>query len=460
MKLGIAGTDENKRIFQVQAGLGISGEVKGKTEAGAMFGISGIGNKGNISAAVGVASPNTRPIVASANGAMGIAGNLGSAARQRAAHEIVDISAFHQRDQALAAISRESNRLGDVAARQSWRRGVWFADFTYVVTGVNQVNWRKDREFIFGRSYRSIPLFIDSCGFRREITGTAPRWAHHFDNYLAAIELLDPDGYAAWDYPTDRGKTIDYTHRLISTFPGDIANGRLWPVFSIRWAWRDNVHLDFARLPGWASRNMASLIPLTRTQRQMSWQTRERWARQAIANALNLAVDQDFLWMVNKFGRVMIGGMVNGPCPRMARHIFAATLCHLFPGVQFWLLGQANFAVVNGLGMMGLLEQVWTDGTWWIKDATAERFAIVEDGLITMLSLETNQKERRRFGKRRQSFFTLVEMMAANLRSLLAAYDGLWTWPPPEPLPTDLLDSAQTMELKQRYQAAQLELGL
>jgi hypothetical protein len=50
--------------------------------------------------------------------------------------------------------------------------------------------------------------------------------------------------------------------------------------------------------------------------------------------------------------------------------------------------------------------------------------------------------------------------MAANVRSLLAAYEGMWTWPPPEPLPLDLLDVAQAIELKSRYQAAQLELGL
>lgn len=465
MRLGIAGTDENKRVTQARAGLGIAGEVKGKTEQAA-FGISGVGNTGNInSAKCAIAGPNTRPVIASANGAMGIAGNFGSAARNQAAKEVVDIAAFKRRDEVLSNISRESQRLGDQAAREAWRRGLWFADFTYVCTPYGEgergvIGWRRDREFVFGRQYRDLPFFIDSCGYRREITGTAPRWAHDFDTYLAAIELLDPDGYAAWDFPGDRPRTLDYTHRLIATFPDDVHNGRLWPVFSIRWAWCEQVHLDYARLPGWASRNMASLIPLTRTQKQINEETRERWARQAIANALKLAVDQDFLWMVNTFGQVMLGGMVSGPCPRMARHLFAATLCHLFPDVKFWLLGQANFATINGLGRMGLLDQVYTDGTWWIKDATAERMAIVEDGLITMLSLETNQKERRKHGKRRQFFFTLVEMMAANLRSLLAAYEGLWQWPPPEPLPIDLMDTNQVHELKARYQVAQLELGL
>ena len=111
--------------------------------------------------------------------------------------------------------------------------------------------------------------------------------------------------------------------------------------------------------------------------------------------------------------------------------------------------------------MLGLLDQVWTDGTWWLSDATAERFAYVEDGLITMHSFESSRKDGN--GKRqvyRQTFFTLVEMMAANLRSLLAAYEGLWSWPPPEPLPVDLMDMAQVAELKQRYTQAQMELGL
>lgn len=454
MKVGIAGTDENKRVLQSQAALGIAGEVKGKTEAGAMFGISGVGTKGNIRAAsVGVEG---------ANGAMGIAGNFGSATRNQAAKEVVDVSAFRRRDETLSDISRESTRLGDVAARQAWRKGVWFADFTYVATPYGDgergvIGWRKDREFVFGREFRDLPFYIDSCGYRREITFTAPKWAYGFEHYLAAIELLDPDGYAAWDYPRDRHRTMEYLHRLMKLYPGD---DRLWPVFSVLWSWCDQVHLDYARLPHWTGENMGRLIPLNRTQREFKPDTLEKWARQAIANALKLAVDQDFLWMVNTFGWVMLGGMVGSPCPRMARHLFVATLCHLFPGVQFWMLGQANFAVINGLGMLGLLDRVWTDGTWWIKDATAERFAFVEDGLITMHSFETEKQERKEHGKRRQTFFTLIEMMAANLRSLLAAYEGLWSWPPPEPLPLNLMDIDQAMELKKRYQVAQLELGL
>jgi hypothetical protein len=163
-----------------------------------------------------------------------------------------------------------------------------------------------------------------------------------------------------------------------------------------------------------------------------------------------MAQDPDFKWMVNTFGRVMIGGMVGSQCPREARHLFAATLAYLYPEVRFWLLGQANFAVINGLGTLGLLDRISTDGTWWIWEAAKDTCAVVEDGLITLYSFEGVA----------QTFFTMVELMAANLRSLLSAYQGLWTWPLPEPIPVDFADISQVKELKKRYKAAQMELGL
>jgi hypothetical protein len=276
--------------------------------------------------------------------------------------------------------------------------------------------------------------------------------------YPQAVELMDPDAYASWDYPQDRARSMEHLHDLMATFPADVESGRMWPVFSIRWTWEKEAHRRFGKLPGWAGTQLASLIPVTRTQAPTTARTREAWARQAIANALLVAQDSDFRWMAERFGRVMLGGMVGGPCPRAARHLFAATLAKAFPDVQFWLLGQANFAVINGLGMLGLLDQVWTDGTWYLKDATAERFAVVEDGLIVMNNIGVGRGKRGE--KRRESLFTIVEMMAANLRSILAAYQGLWTWPPPEPLPLDLMDIEQVLDMKERFQAAQLELGL
>ena len=447
MRVGIAGVDEKQRIKQAQ--IGIAGEARGKSEAAARFGVSGLNDSQIIQTGqfgvsglstqsnVAIAGANTNPIIA---GAMGVSGNING--KQ---HELVDVSAIKRRDDALAAISHESNRLGDRAARHSWRRGVWFADFTYVMK--KNGDWREGREHVFARPYRQLPFFIDSCGFRRVITGTAPKWAMPFEVYPMAIENLDPDGYASWDDPNDIGVSMKYLGELMRLFPGD---SRLWPVFSIRWTWDDSAHMNST--PGWAGSNLAHLIPMTRTQRQFKDETRANWARLAIANAILTAQHPDFRWMVDTFGKVMIGGMVQSQCPRSARHLYAATLSHLFPDCHFWLLGQANFACVNGLGRLGLLEKIWTDGTWWIKDATAERFAIVEDGLITMHSFESDYRQ--------QTFFTLIEMMAANLRSLLAAYEGLWIWPPPEPFPLDFMDINQVVEMKERFQSAQMELGL
>jgi len=416
MQVGIAGLDENRRIQLAR--LGIAGEIKGRIHT-SVFGVSGL----------------DRP----------------------SKTEVIDPGSFQERDQQLGLLNENGGRLGDRAARSGWQRGVYFASFEYVVSpfanghpGV--INWRKGRESVFGAQDRTIPLFFDSAGYRREITGTAPKWCHQFEHYLSAIELAQPDGYAAWDYPFSREKTLDYLQRMTFVYPRD---PRLWPVFSIRWTWDDRAHLNYARLPGWASDNLARrLVPMNRTQRQYKAETREKAVRLALANALVIAKDPDFKWMCETFGQVMLGGMVGCKCPRISRHLFAATLTHLYPDTKFWLLGQANFVVVNGLGMMGLLDRVSTDGTWWLLDSTAERFAIVEDGLITMLDLGKSGTFRK------QSFFTTTEMMAANLRSLLAAYNGEWSCPKPEPLPVNLIDEAERIELKRRLQVAQLELGI
>jgi hypothetical protein len=57
-----------------------------------------------------------------------------------------------------------------------------------------------------------------------------------------------------------------------------------------------------------------------------------------------------------------------------------------------------------------------------------------------------------------QSFFTLAELMAANLRSLLSAYASLSTFPAPAEVPTDLADPEVRLELRRRLGPVQLEL--
>jgi hypothetical protein len=58
----------------------------------------------------------------------------------------------------------------------------------------------------------------------------------------------------------------------------------------------------------------------------------------------------------------------------------------------------------------------------------------------------------------RSGFFTLLELMAANLRSLLSAYAGLWTFPAPAEIPTDLADPEVRLEIRRRLAPVQLEL--
>jgi len=225
-RLGIAGTDEQQRIRQAQ--LGIAGEVKGKNQVAARFGISGLNDRQIIGAGeqvanFGVAGLSTRANVAVADvnihpavtGSMGVAGNVNGRYRE----ELVDAGAIKRRDEALAAISHQSERLGDRAARRGWRKGVWFADFTYIMR--QDGNWRTGREHVFARPYRDLPLYIDSCGYRRVLTGTAPEWAKRFEVSPLAIETLDPDGYAAWDNPTDRAESLAYLRELMALYPND-----------------------------------------------------------------------------------------------------------------------------------------------------------------------------------------------------------------------------------------------
>src|SRR5207302_599264 len=105
--------------------------------------------------------------------------------------------------------------------------------------------------------------------------------------------------------------------------------------------------------------------------------------------------------------------------------------------------------VINCLGQLALLDRVSTDGCWWIHQARTEQFAVVQDGVLKSLRLTHTGAN---------SFFTLLELMAANLRSLLSAYAGLWTFPTPAEVPTDLRDSDVRLELRRRLAPAQLDL--
>jgi hypothetical protein len=174
-----------------------------------------------------------------------------------------------------------------------------------------------------------------------------------------------------------------------------------------------------------------------------------RGERMRQVTALLAARDPVLRFYCDRAPLVAIGGLNQSPCQRSERHVYLQALCRAFPTTQFWGLGQANPVVVNGLGCAGLLDRVWVDGSWWVHDARAEVLAVLEDGLIKSIRLT-------RTGAR--SFFPLLDLMSCNLRSLLSAYAGLWTFPGPARVPTDLEDLDARLELRRRI--APVQLGL
>jgi hypothetical protein len=252
---------------------------------------------------------------------------------------------------------------------------------------------------------RLLPLYLDSAAYR-EASGTAPTWSS-YTRFCQAIELIRPDGAMARDVVGNQIASREGYERLCSDGYGD------------------------------------TVIPV--------WQVRPTWDSTATAasNGRLACRDATLRAYVERSAIVAIGGLVHGPCPRSDRHQFLAELVRSFPDTHFWGLGQASATVVNGLGQLGLLDRVSTDGSWWIHHARTEQFAVVQDGLLKSIRLTHTGAE---------SFFTLVELMAANLRSLLSAYAGLWTFPTPAAVPTDVRDWDVRLELRRRLAAVQLDL--
>jgi prepilin-type N-terminal cleavage/methylation domain-containing protein len=111
---------------------------------------------------------------------------------------------------------------------------------------------------------------------------------------------------------------------------------------------------------------------------------------------------------------VAIGGLAQSPCPAEVRSLYLAELCGAFPEARFWALAQASAPVVNGLGRLGLLDRVSTDGAWWIHHARCEQLAVVEDGLLRSIKLTHTGA---------QSFFTLPELIVTlALIGILAVF--------------------------------------
>ena len=84
-----------------------------------------------------------------------------------------------------------------------------------------------------------------------------------------------------------------------------------------------------------------------------------------------------------------------------------------------------------------------------VEGDRTEQLAVVQGGLLRSLRLTHTGAE---------TFFTLPELMAANLRALLAAYAGLWAFPAPAEVPTNLRAPEVRLELRRRLAPVQLEL--
>lgn len=345
---------------------------------------------------LGIAGVNTRPLMRASDPLIGIAGNWGSTLRPHLSR-LVDPA---------PAISR--SRLGDQAALRAWERACYFLDYTYLACpdrASGRMRYRPGFAALCAPGARRLPLYLDSAAYR-EFTGGAPSWSG-YARYCETIDLVRPEGAMAKDVVGDQAASRRGYERMRADGYGGVAI----PVWQVMPAWVGGLSAEEnARL---AARN-----PILRSY-------------------------------VERAALVAVGGLNQSPIPRADRHRYLAALCRAFPGAQFWGLGQANPAVVNGLGCAGLLDRVWVDGSWWIHDARAEVLAVLEDGQVRTIRLT-------RTGAR--SFFPLLDLMAANLRSLLSAYAGLWTFPGPARVPTNLEDLDARLEIRRRLSTAQLDL--
>lgn len=342
-----------------------------------VLGIAGIDSKGmNRKAVVGIAGVNSRPNQAAVLGIAGvdrvtkgklaIAGNPGTPLRPL-------FRSFGE-----APVVR-AKTLGDRVQQTAWSRAVYLSDWTYLVCtnpGGLGLRWRLGFEEMFAPENRALPVGFDSAAFRIS-TGSAPRWADLM-NYCQAIDLVRPDFWMNMDVIGSQEASLLNYERMVALGYG----GGLIPV------WQIGPTYD------------RSLSPYE--------------------NGRRAAHDPIMRHYMARHKMIAIGGMVKGPCPRDGRHWFFKGLCDEDQDHDWWGLGQASHVVINGLGQLGLLDRVSTDGSWWIHHARTESIAVQQGGLLKSIKLAYTGM---------QSFFTMGEMMLCNLRSALGGYAGAWTFP-------------------------------
>jgi hypothetical protein len=275
--------------------------------------------------AVGIAGVNTRPLQGAA---LAIAGNWGSTLRPQLAQMT-----------AVPPVAGGRSNLGDRAARECWSKAVYLLDYTYLACPSPEGGMRPRPGFtaLVDRRMRRFPLYLDSAAFR-EFKGTAPRW-NAYARYCESIDLLEPDGAMAKDVVGDQAASRRGYERMCADGYRDLT------------------------IPVWQARE--SLVWRTRPGADRAARLRDA-AGQAVHNGKLAAADPELRCYVEQAPLVAIGGLAQSTCPAEVRYLYLAELCRAFPGTRFWALAQASAPVVNGLGRLGLLDQVYTDGSWWI----------------------------------------------------------------------------------------------
>lgn len=358
-------------------------------QSGAVLGVAGI-NSSNLAQLVGT------------HAVLGIAGRFGTPLRPLL--------------QRVVKGKPESGRqtLGDKASKIGWDKVVYLEDYTFVTVPdkrLGGMRWSPGFADFFGPGKRALPLILDSAAFRKFVRDNwvpvpnkkrpgAPMWAD-YTRYCQAIDLMQPDGYMSHDTIADNGKSLaDYKRMLSDGY-------RPIPVYQVREAYQPSLS------PG--------------------------------ENGRIAADDPVLRYYADQAPMVALGGMVKGCVPLSGRGEYMEAIVQALPGLRLWGLGQSNGTVINQLGRRGLLdEHVSTDGTWWIHAATTETIAVLEsDGTISSISL-ADRKQR--------SFFRFVDLMAANLATLRAAYAGLWDFPGGHRVPKDMKDPDEQVELRKRFQ--------
>ncbi|MBU1747882.1 MAG: hypothetical protein KKA73_09340 [Chloroflexi bacterium] len=408
--LGIAGLDKNLRLDEVDRMVQAAG-----------FGIAGVNCHSlgeTVATMVSVASPAR----------CGIAGEIPSRHRQDSL-ALFGIAGNPGTTVARPAIEGLGLRPGMArelrAEQQRLERACLFPDVFFVVTKSGRLRFRRGRERLYAPGQRRLPVILDSAAYRA--WSTAQRLAagkkrsdpiiegvHRTpERYQAAIDLIAPGpvgnvhplGAMAYDFIDDPDG--QRTRRMYRRFCAD--GYPVIPILPIR------AYYDPALTPA--------------------------------QNAAQHARHPDMRYYTGQARLVAIGGLVKGPVPRDQRIEYIAALCAAYPDHYFWWLGQANYIVLNGLRDKGLLDQNYSDGTWWIADAVCQRIPVVQQGYLKMIKLARDC----------QSFFTTGERMRANLRSILAMYAGQIEVPhEPTPKPADGRDPAAVRQLALGFQQDEL----